>query len=426
MEAQVEPREAKKRPTPPEAEEHPFGAPPKDLPAHDPAPPARVTDTVGVRLDILDLGKKSDRARFLEVTEPLYRGDPYYIEPLRMERMHLLDLPHNPAMKDIEAHVIIATKDGRDVGRLTAHLDHAYDRYHGTKSGWFGFFECINDKKVAHAMFAQGMRWLRQKGAVDCIGPMNFNTNQQCGLLVENFDRPPMVEMTYNPRYYEPLITSYGFKKAKDLFVYWIDVHAPLENPKIARVAKIAEKIKQREGVSIRHGDKRRWKEEVELLFSIYNRAWTKNWGYVPVNKAEFEQLANSVKPILREEVVLIVEVRGDPVGFAMTLPDVNEIMPRNGKLLPLGWAKMLTGMRKIRTGKIKHGRLMVLGMAPEYRKRGLESLLFLETALRCNQIGLHSGEVGWTLEDNHLINRAVESMDGKLDRRYRLFGLTL
>lgn len=406
--------------------EHPFGAPPKDLPAFDPGPATRLHDAAGVRLEAVDLANSGDRRRFLALAPPLYQGDPNWITPLWMERMHFLDPKKNPGIAQIEMRALIAVSGGRDVGRITAHVDHAYDRYHATRAGWFGFFECINDRRVAHALLRAACDWLRQKGATEVIGPMNFNTNGQAGLLVQNFDRPPCIEMTYNPRYYEPLITSYGFKKAKDLFVYWIDVHAPLENPKIARVAKIAEKIKQREGVSIRHGDKRRWKEEVELLFSIYNRAWTKNWGYVPVNKAEFEQLANSVKPILREEVVLIVEVRGDPVGFAMTLPDVNEIMPRNGKLLPLGWAKMLTGMRKIRTGKIKHGRLMVLGMAPEYRKRGLESLLFLETALRCNQIGLHSGEVGWTLEDNHLINRAVESMDGKLDRRYRLFGLTL
>jgi GNAT superfamily N-acetyltransferase len=329
-------------------------------------------------------------------------------------------------MKDIEARVLLAHHGGQVVGRLTAHLDHAYDRYHQTRSGWFGFFECVDDPKVAHAMLADGCRWLKSKGAHDCIGPMNFNTNQQCGLLVENFDRPPMVEMTYNPPYYEALLTSYGFQKAKDLYVWWIDVSAPLDNPKVQRVAKIAERIKQREGITIRHGVKARWREEIELIFGIYNRAWIKNWGYVPVNKAEFDQLANSVKPIVREEVVLIVEVKGEPVGFAITLPNVNEIMPRDGSLFPTGWWTLLSGLRKIQRGGIKHGRLMALGMLPQYRKRGLESLLFLETALACNRVGLLSGEIGWTLEDNHLINRAVESMDGKLDRKYRLLGLTL
>ncbi|MFO0727240.1 MAG: N-acetyltransferase [Myxococcota bacterium] len=403
------------------SEEHPFGAPPKDLPALEPASPTRIIDTAGVRIERVDLGNKGDRKRFLDMVAPLYAGDPNYIEPLRMERMQFLDTKNNIALKDIEMYAMIAHQNGKPVGRMTAHIDHAYDRYHQSKSGWFGFFECINDRKVAHAMLAEGSRWLKQKGAVDMIGPMNFNTNHQCGLLVENFNRPAVVEMTYNPQYYQELITSFGLAKAKDLYAWWIDVDAGINNPKVARINKLAERVKQRNGVVIRNVSIKDFDREVKTMFDLYNKAWQKNWGFVPVSEDEFVHIAKNLKPIAREELLLVVEVKGEPVGFCVTLPDVNEVVPRDGKLFPFGWAKLLFGLKKI-----KHARLMVLGMAPDYRKRGLESLMFIETAVRAKQIGMSSGEIGWTLEDNWLVNRAIESMDGRLDRRYRLFGATL
>lgn len=403
------------------AEEHPFGAPPKDLPRIDLAPPSRVESSPGVEIEVIDLANKSDRKRFLNVAAPLYKGDPNYIEPLRIERMQFLDTKNNPGLADLEVHALLAHKNGKTVGRITAHVDHAYDRYHDVRAGWFGFFECIDDRAVAHALLKKAIAWLEQKGAQDVIGPCNFNTNHQVGLLVENFSRPPSIEMTYNPPYYEELLTSYGLKKAKDLYAWWIDVSAPLENPKVQRIAKLAERIKKREGVTIRNARKKDFHQEVERIFSIYNESWVRNWGFVPVNRAEFDHLANSIKPIMREELMLIVEVDGRAVGFAITLPDINQIVPKDGRLFPFGWLRLLLGLKKISLG-----RLMALGMAPEYRKRGLESLLFLETAVRCQKIGINYGEIGWTLEDNVLINRAVESMDGKLNRKYRLFGAIL
>lgn len=408
-------------PQPPQEEENPFGKPPENLPPLEPGAPTRITDTAGVRLEKIDLANGKQRWAFIDVAPPLYKGDPNYIEPLRFNINNFLNAAKSPAFKNLEVHALIAYKGDKPVGRITAHIDKAYDRYHGVRAGWFGFFECINDRKVAHALLAEATRWLKEKGAEDCIGPMNFTTNHQCGLLVDNFDRPPMVEMTYNPRYYEELLTSFGFAKAKDLLVWWIDVSDPLSNKKVARIARIADKVKERDGVTIRHADKKKFDEEVALIFKIYNEAWQKNWGYVPVEREEFEQTARDLKAVIREELVLFVEVKGKPVAFGFTLPDLMEIMPKNGRLFPFAWWKLLTGVKKIR-----HGRLMALGVIPEGRMRGLESMLFIETALRCSAIGIKSGEIGWTLEDNHRINRAVESMDGKLNRRYRLLGVKL
>jgi GNAT superfamily N-acetyltransferase len=375
---------------------------------------------VGIdEIDVVDLRLRRDRRRFLDVAAPIYRGDPHYLEPLRYDRMKFLDPAQSAMLRDLEIHALIARRGRHDVGRITAHLDHAYDRHHHVRAGWFGFFECIDDDGVAHLLLDAATRWLTARGAESVVGPMNFTTNQECGLLVENFGRRPTIGNTYNPPYYERLLTSFGFRAVKDLYAWWIDVTAPLDDPKVARVARLAARVAEREGIVIRHAARKRFEEEWPILFDIYWKSWRDNWGYVPIRREEFGDAARSVLPILREELVLIVEVRGKPAAFAFTVPDVNEIAPRNGRLFPFGWAQVLFGLRRIR-----HGRLMLLGVLPEYRKRGLESLLFIETAMRCRDAGLTSGEISWTLDDNVLINRAIESMGGKRDRTYRLYGL--
>ena len=336
--------------------------------------------------------------------------------------MKFLDPESNQSLKHFEIKALLAYKDKKLVGRITAHIDHAYNRYHGTdKTAWFGFFECINDRKTAHALLAEATNWLRAKGCSEVIGPMNFSTNHQCGLLVENFDRPPVIEMTYNPPYYEELLTSFGMSKAKDLLAWTIDVSEGMDNKKVARIARIADRVRQRNNVSIRHADLSKFDEEVKTLFNSYNRSWQKNWGFVPVGEDEFTRIAADLKPILRKELILFVEVNAKPVGFSVTLPDVNQILPKNGHLFPFAWLKLLTQMKKI-----DFARLMVLGIEPEFRKRGLETLLFVETALATKRLGMRGGEIGWTLEDNDLVNNAIRNMDGKLDRTYRLFGGTL
>jgi GNAT superfamily N-acetyltransferase len=423
VEASVVTTETEER-APPESDDNEayrFGHPPANLPSLDPPVPTRISDTGSVKLEIIDLSNRGDRSRFLDMVERICAGDPNAIVPLKMERMKFLDPKKNPSFENLEVRAILAHQAGRIVGRMTAHIDRAYDAYHGTRSGWFGFFECINERKVAHAMLADGARWLKEKGAHDMLGPFNFTSNHQIGLLVENFDRPPFVEMTYNPRYYEELLTSFGFAKAKDLYSWWIDIKAGLDNPKVARIAKIAERIKKKEGVTVRSARMKDFLGEVELIFALYNEAWQKNWGFVKVSRKEFESIVHDLKQVIVPELVIFVEFEGKPVGFACTLPNVNTIMPKNGRLFPFSWYKLLFGMKSIR-----QGRLFTLGVVPRYRKRGLESLLFTETVRRAKEAGFEDGEIGWTLEDNDLINRAIETMDGKLDRRYRILGLSL
>lgn len=405
-----------------DSDSHPLGRPPTDLPAFEPAPESRVASTSGVRIETVDLARARDRKRFLAMVEPLYAGDPNFIMPLWFERMQFLDPSKNKALSALEMKAMLAYRGDRCVGRIVAHVDRAYNAYHQVDdAGWFGFFECIDDRTVAHALLAEACAWLKGKGAREIIGPMNFSTNHQCGLLVKNFDRPAVIEMTYNPPYYEDLITSFGFGKAKDLYAWMIDVTQGTANPKVARIERLAKQVKRRTGVKLRHANMKEFDKEVERLFTIYNQAWQKNWGFVPVEQAEFKQIAADMKQIVVDDLVLFVEVDGKAVGFSVTLPDVNQVMPRDGRLLPFGWWKLLTGMKSI-----TEARLVALGVAPEYRRRGLETLLFLETALAAKRLGMRGGEIGWTLEDNFLVNRAIEHMDGKLDRIYRLFGIDL
>ena len=398
-----------------------FGRPPDDLPLLEPAPATRVTSAAGVQVERLDLARARDRARFIAVAAPIYAGDPHYVAPLSGPLKKFLDPAKNPSLRHIEVLPLVVVRDGRDVGRMTAHIDRRYNEYHLSQTGFFGFFECRDDRAAAHAMLAEATAWLAAQGMDEVFGPMSFTTNHIAGLLVENFDRPPFVEQAYNPSYYEALLTSFGFGKAKDLFAWWIDIAEGMETKNRSRVARIAERVKKREGVTIRPVNPSDVAGEIERLFGLYNAAWQKNWGFVPLTREEFEHIAEDIQDVLVPELVMFVELDGKAVGFTATIPNVNDVLPKDGRLFPFGWTKLI-GWRK----RMTRARLYTLGMLPEFRKRGLETLMFTETVNRAQKLGYTGGEVGWTLEDNDLINRAIETMDGRLDRRYRVLGMRL
>ena len=321
--------------------------------------------TAPVAIDVVDFRRRSDRRRFLDVAAPIYRDDPHYVEALRGERLRFLDPAANPGLAELEIHALVARRGGRDVGRVTAHLDRAYDRHHGTRTGWFGFFESIDDPTVAHALLGAAVRWAAARGATELIGPTSFTTNHECGLLVENFARRPMLGTTYNPAYYEDLLTGFGFRKVRDLLGWWVDLTTGFDDASRRRIGSFVERLKARAGIAVRHAEKRRFHEEWPHMYEIYRHAWC------------------------------------------------------DGRLFPFGWLRLAVGLRRVR-----QARLVLLGVLPGYRKRGLESLLCMETALRARQLGFVGGEASWTLEDNVLINRAIESMGGRRDRTWRLYAM--
>ncbi|KFE70143.1 hypothetical protein [Hyalangium minutum] len=360
----------------------------------------------------------ADKTAFIRMVYPIYQGDPNWVPPLEMERNDFLDRKKNPFFEFGEVELFLALRGGQVVGRIAAVRDPHYNEFHGTNEGFFGLFECINDAGVARALFDAASQWLRAQGFVKILGPMNFSTNHEVGLLVDGFDRTPAIMTTYNPPYYGALIEANGFTKAKDLWSF--ELSSSVQPPE--KVARIAEKIRQREGVTVRSVDLKNFEAEVRLIKTIYNAAWEKNWGFVPMTDREFDHLARDMKQIVRSELLLIAEVKGEPVAFSMTIPDANEALKEaKGRLttfgLPIGLVKMLLAARKIR-----RLRLITLGIKEGYRRRGLDAILYLDTLRTAHQLGYEGGEISWTLEDNHLVNRAIESMGGKRSKTHRVY----
>lgn len=396
-----------------------FGRPPVDLPAFEPAPESRQLDP-NLELRVLDFRRKRDRMRFLDAGDSFYRGDPNYIATLRIQMNKFLDPAHNPGFDHIEARPMLAYREGRLVGRISAQIDHDFEVYNDKKTGLFGFFESIDDPTVAHTMLDASARWLRSQGCIEVLGPANFNLTHPCGLLVQNFDRPPFVEELYNHSYYQELVESFGLAKAKDLYAWWLEIPDGMNHPQRSRIERIAERIKKKEGVSFRQVDMKNVRSEMQVIHDLFTSAWEKNWGFNPISKREFEWICEDIATIAIPELIVFMQIDGRDVGFVLTVPNVNENMPRDGRLFPFGWTKLL------RLKKTKHARLYLLGILKEYRKRGLESVLMSETVKRCNALGINAGEIGWTLEDNSLINRSIEAMGGHIDRIYRIYGMRL
>ena len=297
-----------------------LGSPPKDIPSYEPAPPTRLNNVAGVEIVKIDFNKSKDRALFLDVADPIYEGDPNYIALLRMHYMKFLDPKKNPAFKNIKCVAFIAHKDGKPVARITAQVDSKYNSFNESNTGFFGFFECVNDRGIAHALLDTAVAWLKAEGVAEIFGPMNFSSNHQLGLLIHNFDSPPYVEETYNPSYYEELLTSYGFGKAKDLFAWSIDISEGMETKNRKRIIKISERVQQRENITIRMVNFKDAKNEMKRIYDIYVSAWEKNWGFSPLDWEEFEWLASDFKTVAVPDLVLIVEADKKACRFCFHL----------------------------------------------------------------------------------------------------------
>jgi GNAT superfamily N-acetyltransferase len=360
----------------------------------------------------------SDREAFIRFPYALYRHDPHWVPPLEMERKDFLDPKKNPWFEFGEVELFLARRGGEVVGRIAAVKDPRYNEYHGTTWGFFGLFDCVNEAGIARGLFDAACAWLKARGFTQVLGPASFSSNYEFGMLVEGFDSSPAVMMPYNPGYYPGLLEACGFHKAKDLFAFELSASAtPPE-----KVVRIAEKMRKREGITVRPVRMQELAKEIALIKDIYNAAWERNWGFVPMTEHEFDHLARELKAIVRPELVLIAEVKGEPVAFSMTLPDANfALKAAGGRLtrygLPIGLAKLVLASRRI-----ERLRLITLGIKEGYRRRGLDAILYLDTLRTAHRLGYRGGEISWTLEDNHLVNRAIESMGGQRSKTYRIY----
>ncbi|MCE9671098.1 N-acetyltransferase [Myxococcus stipitatus] len=387
------------------------------LPA-EPAAPSHTSPPLPSDVQVTPVRDAAAKMTFIRFPASLYAGDPNWVPPLEMERKDFLDPRKNPFFDYAEVELFLARRGREVVGRIAAIRNPRHMEIHGTKEGFFGLFECVNDAGVARALLETAGAWLKSRGLDTMLGPANFSSNQDWGLLIDGFDTPPAIMMPYNPTYYPALLETCGLTKAKDLFAF--ELSASAQPPE--KVVRIAEKMRQREGITVRAVNLKDFPAEVERIRSIYNSAWEKNWGFVPFTDKEFDHLAKDMKTIVRPELVLIAEVKGEAVAFSMTLPDGNQaIKAANGRLttfgLPIGLAKLVLASRRI-----NRLRLITLGIKEGYRRRGLDAILYLDTLRTAHRLGYAGGEISWTLEDNHLVNRAIESMGGQRSKVYRVY----
>ncbi len=360
----------------------------------------------------------ADLRTFITMVWAIYKDDAQWVPPIIADRKKLLDRACNPFYKHAEMELFLA-RDGRKVvGRIAAIVNHAHNTIHNDRVGFFGFFESVNDRRVSDALLKTAERWLAEHGMTQMRGPFNPSINDEAGLLVEGFGDPPQILMTYNPKYYSGLIEAFGLTKVKDLYAYRLTREGFL-NPKLERVQSL---VRKREELTIRtvdFGDKKAFRRDVQTLKEIYNIAWQPNWGAVRMTDAEFDFLAADLKQVAAKDLVLLVERKGTPIGFALALPDINQalIFNRGGGLVGALLALIF------RKKKITRGRILVLGVIPGFQRLGIDAVLYYEIGTRMTKgHGYTEGEASWVLEDNTMMNRAAQMMNGEIYKRYRIY----
>lgn len=354
---------------------------------------------------------------FIKFPYPFYKQDPLWVPPLISERKEFFNPAKNPFFAHARVRYFMAYDNGRPVGRVAGILNEAHNGFHGEKIYFFGFFECEENPDFAAALMEKVEEAAREEKMELLRGPANFSTNDEVGFLLEGFEYSPVVMMSYNPPYYNDFMEKLGFSKAKDLFAYITDE----ENRPPERMVRVAQKVKEKEEVRVRNLRMKNFADEVKIVKAIYNQAWEKNWGFVPMTDAEFENAARKMKPLVDPDLVFIAEVDGQPVGFSLTLPDINQVLIQlKGRLFPFGFFK-LWWHTKIKR-KITTGRTITMGIIPEFRKRGIDNVLTTDTYFTGIKKGYTAGEMSWVLEDNYMMNRIAEVWGAKLYKKYRIW----
>jgi hypothetical protein len=368
---------------------------------------------------IVKVSNKDQIKQFVNFPWKIYSKSSKWVPPLIYDVKRIISADKNPFWRHARRQLFL-TYDGNNsvIGRIMAIIDYNYISFQDDKCGFFGFFECINDVQTAKSLFCSAQEWLNEQGIKKMIGPMNPSTNGECGFLLEGFDIPPSFMMPYSPKYYLNLAEQSGLKKVKELYAYNMDVSA---DSRIKRLECIVEMAKKKlTGLKIRTVREDSYKKDLKDAISIYNRAWEKNWGFVPWSDEEFDSIASKLKMIIDPDMIVIASIGEEPVGMLISLPDYNQVLKKlNGKLFPFGIFKFL--YYNIR--KIDALRLMVMGVVKEHRHKGIEAIMYergLKSALR---IGYKHCELSWVLDDNIMAQRTAEMMNGKIYKKYAVYG---
>src|ERR1041384_3732996 len=370
-------------------------------------------------IEITPVRSARDRRQFIELPYRLYRNHPHWIAPLRIAQKDILNTRRHPFYKTSDAEMFLAKQGGRVVGRIMAIVNHAHNEFHHERVGFFGFFEVESDQQAAASLIDAARDWVRTRGAETIRGPVNPSTNYECGLLVDGFDLDPMM-MTYNPPYYSALLEGCGMQKAMDLYAF--DIAASYFNHS-QKLQRVAERLRRKSNIKVRTVNMKDFRNEVGIVRRVYNDAWSRNWGFVPMSEEEFDHMAKDLKQIVDPRVVLIAEQELEgggrrPVGFLLAVPDINRALKKiNGRLLPFGLLKLLWHSRKL--GVV---RVITMGGIVEFQNLGIGSILLDEIYRRAPAAGLGTGEMSWILENNVMMNRAAELVGGRRTKTYRIY----
>ena len=358
---------------------------------------------------------ESELTAFIQVPYLIHRDDPFWVPPLKKDQLHLLSLRH-PFWEHASRKLFIA-KPGDDnvpCGCAAAIIDNNHNSFHNEKCGFFGFFESIDDPQVSKALLERCQSWLKSEGMNVMRGPVNPSTNETCGLLIEGFDSSPVIMMPYNPHYYAGLLEDFGLSKAKDLYAFKRYSNDPIPE----KFQKILSRVDRNTRVRIRFARISSFRKELSVIKEIYNDAWEKNWGFIPMTDDEIDDMAKALKPILKSDHLFFAEVGGVPAAFALVIPDVNMALKHvKGRLTPFNLPGFLWRLRKIPSG-----RLIAMGVKKEFRNRGIELLMIRQAIFSARKLGWTYAELSWILEDNKKIIRTIELVGGKLYKKYRIY----
>jgi len=363
---------------------------------------------------------RREKKQFLHLPWSLYRDDPNWIPPLRMNQKELVGYARHPFYDNAEGQTFLAIADGKPAGRLLALVNRAHNERYRENRGFFGFFECIEDQEVASGLFDAAREWLAERGMQSIRGPANPSLNYECGLLVDSFDSPPTFMMTYNPPFYADLIEGYGFRKVEDMYAFY--GHVDMVDTLDSKLQYIIEGAKERFDVKMRTLNKRRFREEVRMFLDIYNRSLLGTWGFVPLAAGEIEHMSASLRWLIIPELTTVAEVEGKQVAAVFGLLDYNHVIRQmDGRLFPLGFLTLLSKRRTI-----PKARIMAANVLPEFQKWGLGLLLLDELLPYSLKWGLREVEFSWVLESNHLSRSSLERGGAILQKTYRMYDIEL
>ena len=370
-------------------------------------------------VEILPVVGSAMLERFVRVPMRISTRDPRWVSPLIMERMEALTPKTNPFFEHADYQFWLARKDGRDVGRISAQIDHLAPTDPKDPGGYFGMIAAEDDPEIFAALFRTAEDWLLQKGCKRALGPFNLSINEEIGLLVDGFDTPPMVMMPHDQRYVAARVEALGYAKVKDVYAYVTSMSNDLP-PRILRRLERTEA----KGISLRQLNFKNYEREVHAMTEIMNEAWSHNWGFTPITEAETRQLAKSMRPVINEKLVWFADIDGEAAGFGVCLPNVNEaIRYINGALLPFGWAKLLW---RLKVSGVKSARVPLMGVkrkfAHEFRGQMLPFLIIDAMAKEARKAGIERVEMSWILEDNRPMRAIIEAVDSERYKTYRVY----